>query len=220
MYLPSQCAICKAWPSHAICDACVAAFGQPVSRCQKCAAESALKICSACLQNPPALNACWAAMSYTWPWVSLIAQFKFQSQTGWARHFALLMHSTPFVADALELAQVLIPIPLSFKRLSERGFNQSLVLSQQLSREKTHPSSLLRMRNTLAQSSLPRNERLTNLKGAFAVAPLMAAKLRGQRILLIDDVMTSGATLNAAAQVLKQAGAAHVSALVFARTPA
>jgi ComF family protein len=132
----------------------------------------------------------------------------------------LLMHSTPFVADALEQAQVLIPIPLSFKRLSERGFNQSLVLSQQLSPQKTHPSSLLRMRNTLAQSTLPRNERLTNLKGAFAVAPLMAAKLRGQRILLIDDVMTSGATLNAAAQVLKQAGAAHVSALVFARTPA
>jgi ComF family protein len=166
------------------------------------------------------LNACWAAMSYTWPWVSLIAQFKFQSQPGWARHFALLMHSTPFVADAIEQAHVLIPIPLSFKRLSERGFNQSLVLSQQLSREKTHASSLLRMRNTLAQSSLPRNERLTNLKGAFAVAPFMAAKLRGQRILLIDDVMTSGATLNAAAQVLKQAGAAHVSALVFARTPA
>ena len=220
MYLPSQCAICKAWPSHAICDTCVAAFGQPVSRCQKCATESALKICSACLQNPPALHACWAAMSYTWPWASLIAQFKFQSQPGWARHFALLMHSTPFVADALELAQVLIPIPLSFQRLSERGFNQSLVLSQQLSREKTQVSSLLRMRNTLAQSSLPRNERLTNLKGAFVVAPLMAAKLRGQRILLIDDVMTSGATLNAAAQVLKQAGAAHVSALVFARTPA
>jgi ComF family protein len=166
------------------------------------------------------LNACWAAMSYTWPWVSLIGQFKFQSHPGWARQFALLMHSTPFVADAVEHAQVLIPIPLSFQRLSERGFNQSLVLSQQLSREKTHTNSLLRMRNTLAQSSLPRNERLTNLKGAFAVAPFMAAKLRGQRILLIDDVMTSGATLNAAAQVLKQAGAAHVSALVFARTPA
>jgi len=166
------------------------------------------------------LNACWAAMSYTWPWVTLIGQFKFQNHPSWARQFALLMHSTPYVADALEQAQVLIPIPLSFQRLSERGFNQSLVLSQQLSREKTQVSSLLRMRNTLAQSSLPRNERLTNLKGAFAVAPFMAAKLRGQRILLIDDVMTSGATLNAAAQVLKQAGAAQVSALVFARTPA
>ena len=220
MYLPSQCAICKAWPSHAICDACVAAFGRPALRCHQCAAVSALKICTACLQNPPALHACWATLSYTWPWVSLIAQFKFQSQPSWARHFALLMQSTPYVADAIEQAQVLIPIPLSSERLSERGFNQSLVLSQQLSREKTHPSSLLRMRNTLAQSSLPRQQRLTNLKGAFAVAPFMAAKLRGQRILLIDDVMTSGATLNAAAQVLKQAGAMHVSALVFARTPA
>ena len=130
------------------------------------------------------------------------------------------MQSTPFVADAIEQADVLIPIPLSSERLSERGFNQSLVLSQQLSREKTHPNSLLRMRNTLAQSSLPRQQRLTNLKGAFAGAPFMAAKLRGQRILLIDDVMTSGATLNAAAQVLKQAGAVHVAALVFARTPA
>ena len=166
------------------------------------------------------LNACWAAMSYTWPWVALIGQFKFQSHPGWARQFALLMHSTPYVADAIDQAHVLIPIPLSFQRLSERGFNQSLVLSQQLSREKTQISSLLRMRNTLAQSSLPRNERLTNLKGVFAVAPFMAAQLRGKRILLIDDVMTSGATLNAAAQVLKQAGAAHVSALVFARTPA
>ena len=220
MYIPSQCAICKAWPSHAICDACVAAFGRPVPRCQQCASESALQICKACLQNPPMLNACWAAMSYTWPWVALIGQFKFQSHPGWARQFALLMHSTPFVADAIEQAHVLIPIPLSFQRLSERGFNQSLMLSQQLSREKTQTSSLLRMRNTLAQSSLPRNERLTNLKGVFAVAPFMAAQLRGKRILLIDDVMTSGATLNAAAQVLKQAGAAHVSALVFARTPA
>lgn len=159
-------------------------------------------------------------MSYAWPWVSLIAQFKFHSQPSWARHFALLLQSTPFVADAMAQAHVFVPIPLSDQRLSERGFNQSLLLSEQLSREKTHPSSLLRMRNTLAQSTLPRNERMTNLKGAFAVNPFMAAKLRGQRIMLIDDVMTSGATLNAAATVLKQAGAVHVSALVFARTPA
>lgn len=220
MYLPSQCAICKAWPSHAICDACVAAFGQPAMRCQQCAAESTLPICKACLQSPPSLNACWSAMSYAWPWVPLIAQFKFHSQPGWARHFALLMQSTPFAADAIAQAHVLVPIPLSDQRLSERGFNQSLLLSEKLSREKTHPDSLLRMRNTLAQSTLPRSERMTNLIGAFAVNPFMAARLRGQRVMLIDDVMTSGATLNAAATALKQAGAVHVSALVFARTPA
>ena len=159
-------------------------------------------------------------MSYGWPWASLIAQFKFQNQTGWARHFAILMKSAPFVADAIEHADALIPIPLSFKRLSERGFNQSLVLSQQLSAHKTQFHSLLRLRHTAAQSTLPRNERLTNVKDTFAVAPNEFAKLRGQRIMLIDDVMTSGATLNAAAEVLKQAGVVCVSALVFARTPA
>lgn len=159
-------------------------------------------------------------MAYVWPWTSLIAQFKFHGQASWARHFALLMQNAPFAADALEQADALIPIPLSFQRLAERGYNQSLMLSQKLSSKKTHPHSLLRMRHTPAQSSLPRPERLTNLIGAFAVAPLMAAKLRGQRVMLIDDVMTSGATLEAAAQVLKQAGASHVCALVFARTPA
>lgn len=220
MHLPSQCAICKAWPSHAICSACVGAFGQPVPRCQRCASESSLKICSACLQTPSALNACWTAMAYVWPWTSLIAEFKFQDQASWASHFALLMQNAPFAADAIEQANALIPIPLSFQRLAERGYNQSLMLSQKLSSPKTHPHSLLRMRHTPAQSSLPRPERLTNLNGAFAVAPLMASKLRGQRVMLIDDVMTSGATLEAAARVLKQAGASHVCALVFARTPA
>jgi ComF family protein len=159
-------------------------------------------------------------MAYVWPWTSLIAQFKFQGQASWARHFALLMQNAPFAADAIEQADALIPIPLSFQRLAERGYNQSLLLSQKLSLQKTHPHSLMRMRHTPAQSTLPRPERLTNLNGAFAVAPLMAAKLRGQRVMLIDDVMTSGATLEAAARVLKQAGAAHVCALVFARTPA
>ena len=220
MYIPSQCAICKAWPAHGICDACVAAFGRPVPRCQLCAAESSLKICSACFQSPPMLNACWATMAYAWPWTALIAQFKFHDQPSWASHFSLLMQNTPFAADAIEQADALIPIPLSLKRLSERGYNQSLILSQKLSAQKTHPNSLLRMRHTAAQSSLSRQQRLTNLNGAFALSPFKSAELRGQRVMLIDDVMTSGATLQAAAQVLKQAGAVHVSALVFARTPA
>jgi ComF family protein len=130
------------------------------------------------------------------------------------------MQNTPFAADAIEQADALIPIPLSLKRLSERGYNQSLILSQKLSAQKTHPNSLLRMRHTAAQSTLSRQQRLTNLNGAFAVSPFKSAELRGQRVMLIDDVMTSGATLQAAAQVLKQAGAVQVSALVFARTPA
>jgi ComF family protein len=129
------------------------------------------------------------------------------------------MKSAPFAEDALLHAQVLIPIPLSKERLALRGFNQSLILAQHLSPQKTQSQTLLRLKNTAPQSSLKRSQRLTNLTDAFAVAPLKAAQLRGKNILLIDDVMTSGATLNFAARVLKQAGASHVGALVLAKTP-
>jgi ComF family protein len=175
--------------------------------------------CSACIQQRPVIDACCAALTYCWPWAHLITQFKFYNDAAWARHFALLMQSAPFADDALRHADILIPIPLSKQRLAERGFNQSLMLARHLSKAKTQSQTLLRMINTAPQSSLKRKERLTNLTGAFVVAPLMAAPLRGQNILLIDDVMTSGSTLNFAARVLKQAGAAHVGALVLAKTP-
>ena len=132
---------------------------------------------------------------------------------------ASIMQSAPFAQDAIARAHLLLPIPLSATRLSERGFNQSLLLSLQLSQAKTRRHLLLRTRHTQAQSTLKRQERLSNLVGAFAISPLEAGMVRGQHILLIDDVMTSGATLNLVAQVLKQAGAQKVSALVLAKTP-
>jgi predicted amidophosphoribosyltransferase len=102
--------------------------------------------------------------------------------------------------------------------LAERGFNQALLLAQVLDGAKTQAFTLLKLRHTAQQSSLKRSDRLHNLTGALAVAPFKAASLRGQNVLLVDDVMTSGASLNTAAQVLKQAGIQSVKALVFART--
>jgi ComF family protein len=109
-------------------------------------------------------------------------------------------------------------MPLSAQRLAERGFNQALLLAKALNPHKTQALTLLKLRHTARQSSLKRSERLLNLAGALAVSPLRAASLRGQHVLLVDDVMTSGASLNTAAQVLKQAGVQSVKALVFART--
>jgi ComF family protein len=129
------------------------------------------------------------------------------------------MRSTPFAQDAIDQAHLLLPIPLSAARLAERGFNQSLLLALQLSPSKTQSHLLLRTRHTQAQSQLNRQARLSNLLCAFAMSPLEAGAVRGQHILLIDDVMTSGATLNLVAQVLKQAGAKEVCALVLAKTP-
>jgi ComF family protein len=150
----------------------------------------------------------------------LIAHYKFNGEAGWARCFATLMRSAPWMEPALEEADVLVPMPLSSQRLAERGFNQALLLARALAPARTDARLLLRVRHTAAQAVLDRKERLDNLKGAFAVDPLHASQLRGKHVAIIDDVMTSGASLFTVAQALRQAGARRITALVLARTPA
>ena len=110
-------------------------------------------------------------------------------------------------------------MPLARERLAERGYNQALLLARHLAPRKTDATLLLRTRHTPAQRELTRAERLRNVRGAFAVDPMRAHELRDQRVVLVDDVMTTGASLHAAATALRQAGVTHVTALVFARTP-
>ena len=219
-HLPAQCAVCRAWPSQVLCNACISSLAQPVPRCTTCAIQvpEGTVQCHDCLSTPPPLDACLAAVAYDWPWSDCITQFKFGGQPGWAPPLARLLRSMPWVEPALEQADCVLPMPLSAQRLAERGYNQALLLARQLAPDRTDPHLLLRIRHTAAQSSLHRAERLRNLQGAFAVAPLRASALRGQRVVLVDDVMTSGASLHAAARVLRQAGAAHITALVMART--
>ncbi len=132
--------------------------------------------------------------------------------------FAQLMRSTPWVEPALDQADWVIALPLSAERLKERGFNQALELSRQLSPDKCANGLLLRVRHTRSQSSLKREDRLHNLDGAFAIEPLRHRRLHGKRVVLVDDVMTSGASLFSAATILRQAGVAHITGLVIART--
>lgn len=109
-------------------------------------------------------------------------------------------------------------MPLSSRRLSERGFNQTLLLARALHPAKVRTDLLLRIQDTPPQRTLPRRERLRSVQHAFAVDPLHSAELKDKRVVLVDDVMTSGASLAAAATAVRQAGAAHISGLVFART--
>lgn len=218
--VPSQCGFCHTWPSQRICNACVARFAQPTTRCQRCALRvpAGVEVCGACIQTPPSFDACIAAVDYAYPWADALAQFKFRGDPGWAKALATLMRSTPWMEPALEAADRVLPVPLSTERLRERGFNQSALLARHLVGPKTDLHTLLRLHATEAQSSLPRAQRLRNLRGAFAVEPSRAAALRGQRVVLIDDVMTTGATLQAATLALREAGVAHVTAAVLART--
>jgi ComF family protein len=218
--LPSQCLVCRAWPDQTICEACMGRFAQPLHRCRCCALPlpAEVPICGACLKDPPPLDRCLCAVPYGYPWSKLIVRYKFQAQPGLARTFALMLRSTPWVEPALDAADKVLPMPLSIERLRARGFNQAHVLAQALSKPKTDSGLLLRIKDTPPQSSLSRAERLSSVKDAFAVEPLRISELKGARVVLIDDVMTSGASLFAAAVALRGAGATHITAIVVART--
>lgn len=218
--LPSQCAICRAWPSRRVCDACVTRFAPPTPRCATCALPlpAGVAQCGECVRHAPPLDACLAACAYAWPWPDCIAQFKFQGDAGWAAPLATLLRSAPWVELALERCDLVLPMPLSRERLRDRGFNQALELARRLAPDKTDARLLLRTRETPAQSDLGRAERLRNLQGAFALEPMRADDVHGRRVVLVDDVMTTGASLFAAAQALRTAGARHITAIVLART--
>lgn len=220
LHMPSRCAICRHWPAQPVCETCITCFAHPVQRCQTCAlpVPDGVLRCGACLKHPPPLTRCLCAVDYAWPWRGLVARFKFREQPGWDRQLAWLMRSATGAEDALHEADHVLPIPLSPERLAERGYNQSWLLARRLAPDKADPDLLLRIRHTPAQRTLPRSGRLANLQGAFAIDPLRAGEVRGRHLLLVDDVMTSGASLHTAARVLLQAGASQVSALVLART--
>jgi ComF family protein len=218
--VPSQCGICKAWPSRPVCEACVERFGQPSHRCITCALKlpAPVQQCGACVLKPPPLDACLASVSYDYPWAGLITRFKFHSQTGLASTLAGLIVSTPQAEQILERADFLLPMPLSKQRLQARGYNQALLLARHLRPTKTESGLLLRIRDTPAQSGQDRAHRLSGLLGAFAIDPFEQPRLQGRTVALIDDVMTTGASLHGAALALRAAGAAKVCALVIART--
>ncbi len=217
----SQCAVCRVWPTPLpLCEECVAEFGQPEPRCLTCAlpVTGGARRCGACVLAPPPLDCCLTAVGYGFPWQDLVMDFKFKDSPGWAGMFAFIMKSMPDVESALESADLLLPMPLGQTRLKSRGFNQALELALALDRTKTRTRLLLRIKDTPAQSLLDRAARLTEVQDAFAVDPLLVGQIRGKRMVLVDDVMTTGATLFAAARALRSSGAAHITGLVFART--
>ncbi|MGC1174992.1 ComF family protein [Polaromonas sp.] len=226
--LASQCAVCHSWPARRICAPCVARFAKPLARCSTCALglSTGLDQCAACVRRPPPLHACFAAVPYAYPWSELMADYKFGHDPAWAALFAGLLMRTPGVAEnlaALRADDWLLPLPLSAERLEARGFNQSWELGKALGRQSGTSAAvdarlLLRIKNTPPQSQLKREARLRNVRGAFVVEPLRVSELKGRRVLLVDDVMTSGASLFSAAQALLDAGAARVTGVVFART--
>ena len=220
--LPSVCQICHAWPSQPVCAACVERFAQPSLRCPTCAlslgAKKSHAACLNCSEQENPLDACVAAVSYAFPWSECIARFKFQADPSLAKALAELMRHAPWVEPALDAANLVVAMPLSPIRLRERGFNQAFELARHLSPHKVDAHALLRSGDSAHQVGASREDRLAQVRHTFWVAPEKIAKVRGQRVVLIDDVMTTGASVYEAARALRAAGAAHITGVVLART--
>lgn len=225
--LPGRCQVCGRWPAQPVCTACLRQFGPPTHRCGVCARPQAqaMPVCGACLlrQPAPSVSHCVAALEYQFPWDRLIARWKFDGECGWSSFWAELMWQDPATQAVWRQCGLVVPVPMGPTGLAKRGYNQAWELVKALQRhdagQAAMAQALVRVRDTTEQHHLPRAQRLRNLHGAFAAHPHAVAALTGTHVLLVDDVRTTGATLEAAAQALLAAGAARVSALVLARTP-
>lgn len=214
---PSLCRVCDQWTLQSICASCWLAHAPHTPRCASCALPATTVVCPSCKAQPLSWIGCAAALPYSGPWPALIASFKYQGEVGLARAFAQQMRQQPSVQRILNHVDGLVPVPLSRDKLRWRGYNQSQWLAHHLNAARTLPEALLRVRDTPAQAGLSLAERQHNLDNAITWNPKHAMRLRGQRLALVDDVMTSGSTLSACAQALWQAGAAQVDCLVLAR---
>lgn len=185
--------------------------------CRHCAIPLAHPgVCGACLQSPPPVTATRAAFVYGFPLDRLVPRFKFHHDLAAGRLLAELMAEGLAGADRPE---ALVPIPLHAARLRRRGYDQAMELSKGLARALDLPlltGALSRTRDTAPQSELDAPARRRNLKNAFAAA---APTTLPRHIVLVDDVMTTGATLHAAARTLRKAGVTRVDAWVCARVP-
>jgi ComF family protein len=222
--IPTQCAVCHGWGRERVCDACLQRFMPTLPRCRRCALRvpEGTALCGACVTDPPPQDGALTAMDYAHPWDQLIARFKFSDALDLAPCFARRMHEACQSSAATSL-DLLLPVPLSTQRLRERGFNQSWELARRLAAHlgrKADASLLLRIKDTPHQLAFPVDRRESNVKGAFAVEPRRAGELQGKTIAVVDDVMTTGATMGEIARVLKRCGAAQVHAWTLARTPA
>jgi ComF family protein len=230
LVLPPRCLGCGGLVEiqGALCAACWSAvtfITDPLCRCCGLPFDHAVEgaraddlDCGACLAEPPPFSRARAVMRYDDGSRPLLLGFKHGDRTEAAPPFAAWMARSG--AGLLAEADVIAPVPLHWRRLFARRFNQAALLAHALGRGSgipVVPDLLVRRRATPSQGRLSRSERQRNVAGAFAVRPRRAGLIQGRRLLLVDDVMTTGATVSACAGAALKGGAASVDVLVLAR---
>jgi ComF family protein len=217
-WAPTTCLLCgePAPAGRGLCLACEHACPRLIPACPQCGAGSASAElpCGACQQHPPAFTRAVALFAYAPPVDRLILGLKFHDQLHVARTLGELL--ALHVAGLDPRPDVLMPVPLHISRLRDRGYNQALELARPIARHLDLPldhRGVVRTRATAPQLGLAPTQRLRNVRAAFAVT----RPVRGLHIALVDDVMTTGSTVNALATCLLKGGAAAVDVWVAAR---
>jgi ComF family protein len=208
------CALCGAesgW--EPLCAGCRGDLPVLPECCPRCALPSpGAAICGTCFRTPPHFDGTLALWRYDFPCDRLVHALKYRARLGLAGLFAGSLALRP-----LPEVDLVLPMPLHPKRLRVRGFNQALEIAKGLARRlgrPVAPRGALRVKDTAPQTGLPYGERVRNVRGAFECD----LDLSGRSVGVVDDVMTTGATLNELARVLKRAGASRVENFVIART--
>ena len=214
--IPQDCFVCGAGSGSAfLCGACRNELPAQPPACPICAVPSAAgAVCGRCLRAPPAFDATHAALAYGFPLDRIVQALKYRHRLAIAGFFAGLLEPL----GPPQGASLILPMPLHVRRLRERGFNQAVEIARPLARAWRLPLELRaveRAMHTAPQVSLPWSARSVNMRGAFRCDGSFA----GRTVVVVDDVMTTGATLDELARTLKRHGAARVENLVVARTP-
>lgn len=220
LLLPLRCLLCAGAGAEGIdlCADCAIELPRNRSCCARCALPLATPaaLCGECQRHPPPWDAAWAPFRYGWPLDRLESRYKFGGDLAAGRVLSTLWQREP---RAIALPQLLLAVPLHRRRLRQRGYNQALELGRPVARQLGVPlrhEVLQRIRPTDAQTELDATGRRRNVRGAFA---LRAGSALPAHVALLDDVMTTGATLAECARVLKRAGAQRVDVWALARAP-
>lgn len=214
------CYLCRGDSIGVLCAPCSADLpylARP--RCPRCALPApGGNVCGRCLADPPNFDATIAVFAYSFPADVLVQGLKFRSELALASLLSDELQAE-LRAGPPEAVDLIVPVPLHDLRLRERGYNQSMEIARGLAARLDAPLApdlCDRVRNTAAQLDLPWKERRENVRGAFSCR----RAVEGKRVAVVDDVMTTGATLSEVAFTLKKFGAARVVNWVVARTPA
>ena len=215
LLFPPRCAGCSRLGSG-LCPACISEieFIEP-PLCSRCGLPSVENPCLSCRIDPLAIDGIRGVGYLRGPLKRAIYQFKYRQKRKMALPLAGLIYQ--YLLENPLPAELIVPVPLHMDRLRERGYNQAALLARELSERSGLPveeKSLVRIRETAPQVALKADERRKNVRGAFRG---QGEKLKDRQVLLIDDVSTTGATLEACAEALREKGAQSVWALVLAR---